>query len=278
MKSTVSISSGKEKSPTPTTNEKGNFKTPRGTQVQDLSSAVYSFEEGTFPTTVSSNNWGPEHPENWSTVRHTFHTCRTDANYTQQGRKAFIVFITIILVMNTTLSSSLPSGGTDVLVAHFNVTSERQIYLPVAVFLIGYIFGPIIFGPLSETHGRRLSLLASYTLYTVFTFACAMAPNWPALLVFRFFVGIGASAPPTVLGGLYSDLYPNLVSRGRAVMLIALGTNLGPLGGPILSGYISVVGWRWMFWVNLMLNATMWPFLLWLPGTCLPDFSALRAT
>lgn len=171
--------------------------------------------------------------------------------------------------MNTTLSSSLPSGGSDVLVAYFNITEKHQVHMPVAIFLVGYIFGPIVFGPMSETIGRRKTLLASFVVYTSFTLACAMAPTWAALLVFRFLVGIGASAPPTVLGGLYSDLYVSLFSRGRAVMLLGLATNLGPLGGPILSGYISVLGWRWMFWANLILAGAMWPLLLWLPGKTL---------
>lgn len=134
------------------------------------------------------------------------------------------------------------------------------------MFLIGYIFGPIIFGPLSESYGRRASLLSSFAVYTAFTLACALAPNWPALLTFRFIVGVGASAPPTVLGGLFADVYPDLLNRGRAVMLLALTTNLGPLTGPIISGYVSTKDWRWMFWVALILAGAMWPLILLLPG------------
>ena len=183
-----------------------------------------------------------------------------------QVKKLLIVTVCLILVFITTLGSSLPSGAIDILGSAFHVTSQRQLTLLVSVFLVGYIFGPIIFSPLSESYGRRLTLLSSFAVYTLFTLACALAPNWPALLLFRFIVGVGASAPPTVLGGLFADIYPGWINRGRAVMLLALATNLGPITGPIISGFVSDKGWRWMFWVNLILTGTMWPILVFLPG------------
>ena len=183
-----------------------------------------------------------------------------------QRKKLFAVVTGFLLNLNTTLSSSLPSGAIDSLDAAFHVSSPQQTTLPVAVFLIGYIFGPIIFGPISESFGRRVCFLASFALFTLFTMACALAPDWPALLVFRFFVGVGASAPQAVLGGMYSDIYPNLLHRGRAVMILGLISNVGPLVGPVIAGFSSTQNWRWMFWISLMMAGASWPFLLWLPG------------
>lgn len=146
------------------------------------------------------------------------------------------------------------------------MTQPEQISLPVAVFLIGYIFGPILFAPLSETYGRWICLVSSFAVYTLFTLACALAPNWPALLVFRFLCGVGAAAPQTVLGGVFADIYLDLRPRGKAVMLLALISTVGPLIGPIVAGYTSVRDWRWMFWIALILAGVNWPFLWMLPG------------
>lgn len=172
----------------------------------------------------------------------------------------------LLLNFNTTLSSSLPSGAIDSLNKAFDVNGQEQVSLPVAIFLVGYIFGPMVFSPLSESFGRRMCFISSFTLYTLFTLACAFAPNWPALLVFRFLVGAGASAPQAVLGGMYADLYPNLLHRGRAVMILGLMSNIGPLIGPIIAGYTSMTNWRWMFWVALIMAGATWPALLLLPG------------
>ncbi|MCJ1240806.1 hypothetical protein MMC14_008810, partial [Varicellaria rhodocarpa] len=106
--------------------------------------------------------------------------------------------------------------------------------------------------------------------YTLFTLACALAPNWPALLLFRFFVGVGASAPQTVTGGMYAEIYPDLIQRGRVVMILGLTSNVGPLIGPVIAGYSSRSNWRWMFWIALIMTAINWPLLLMLPETFPP--------
>ena len=171
-----------------------------------------------------------------------------------------------MLNWNTTVSSSLPSGAIDSINAAFNVNDQRQASLPVAVFLIGYVFGPTIFGPVSEQYGRKICFLSSFALFTVFTLACAFTPNWPALLFFRFFVGVAAAAPQTVIGAMYSDIYPNLRHRGRAVSALGLVSNVGPLAGPIIAGFSSITDWRWMFWISLIMAGVSWPMLLFLPG------------
>ena len=96
--------------------------------------------------------------------------------------------------------------------------------------------------------------------------ACALTTSWPLFLFFRFLVGSGASAPQAVLGGMYSDIYPDLVPRGRAVMVLGLTSNIGPLIGPIVAGYTSTTKWQWMFWINLIMTSLIWALLVFLPG------------
>lgn len=95
--------------------------------------------------------------------------------------------------------------------------NEEQLVLPISLFLVGYILGPIFFGPLSETYGRRPVMVLSFVVFTLFTMACALAPNWPALLVFRLLCGINASSAIAAVGGLFADIFGDPVTRGRAV-------------------------------------------------------------
>lgn len=183
-----------------------------------------------------------------------------------QAKKLFIVATALFVNFNTCFSSSLPSGASEALAESFNIKKHQQAALPVGVFLVGYIFGPIIFGPMSESLGRRICLLSSFSIYTLSTLACALAPNWPFLLVARLVNGIGASAPQYILGGLFADLYPSLLHRGRAVMASGLVNNLAPLTAPIIAGYCSVENWRWIFWIALILAGANWPMLIVIPG------------
>ena len=93
------------------------------------------------------------------------------------------------------------------------------------MYLIGYVLGPLLFGPLSEIYGRKIIMISTFIAYTVFTMACALSPNWAALLIFRLLTGINASSPISVIGGLYADIYDNPVTRGRA-MAMFMGVSL----------------------------------------------------
>ncbi|KAI9802076.1 MAG: hypothetical protein M1833_001997 [Piccolia ochrophora] len=202
----------------------------------------------------------PENPYNWSS-----------------GRKVFIVLVGIATVVNSTLGSALPSGATRYIAKYFHITSEEELVLPISIYLVGYIVGPILCGPLSETYGRKVVMLTTFGFFTAFTLGCALAPNWPALLIFRFLVGISASSPISVVGGLMADVYNDPVTRGRAMALFMAATTFGPLIGPIISGFVSVVSWRWTFWVELMIAGATWPLCLSLPETCGPIILKRRA-
>ncbi len=62
-------------------------------------------------------------------------------------------------------------------------------------------------------------MISSFTVFTLFTLACAVAPNWPSFLVFRLICGINASSPIAVVGGMYADIYNDPVTRGRAMAI-----------------------------------------------------------
>lgn len=54
-------------------------------------------------------------------------------------------------------------------------------------------------------------------MFCIWTLACALAPNWPAFLVFRLLVGVFASAPIALVTGVMADVYGEYRTRGRAM-------------------------------------------------------------
>jgi MFS family permease len=68
------------------------------------------------------------------------------------------------------------------------------------------------------------------------------------------------------VGGLFADLYTDLAPRGRAVTLLGLTSNVGPLLGPLISSFTSTNNWRWQFWAALIMVGVNWPLLLVMPG------------
>ncbi|MCJ1358999.1 MAG: hypothetical protein MMC33_008999 [Icmadophila ericetorum] len=202
----------------------------------------------------------PDNPHNWS-----------------NSRKSWIVFIGILGVLNSTFNSALPSGATEPLNKYFHVTNQQQIVLPISLYLVGYILGPLFFGPLSETYGRRIILIISFALFTIFALACAVAPNWPSFLLFRFILGTNAASAVTVTGGLYADVYSSPISRGRAMALFMTATCFGPDVAPSVSGFASVVSWRLPFYIAFAFAGVSMIFLFFLPETYAPVILQNRA-
>ncbi|KAK1998820.1 major facilitator superfamily transporter [Colletotrichum falcatum] len=193
-----------------------------------------------------------------------------DATKLSQMRKLHIVVAGFTCTFNGNLGSSMPSGALDSISENFGVSSRVHLILLNSLFMVGYVLGPLLFGPLSEYIGRRPVLIGTYLGYLVFMLACSGAPNYPALLIFRLLSGINAAAPTTVIGGLYADILDNPAVRGSAMAVYMSVTSVGPLIGPIISGFSSPVSWRWPFWIAGIMAAFGLPLVLTLPETYAP--------
>ncbi|KAF3765376.1 MFS general substrate transporter [Cryphonectria parasitica EP155] len=152
------------------------------------------------------------------------------------------------------MGSSVASNEIPALQKVFHVPNGSQTILPATMYLIGFVLGPLVFAPLSEQYGRRPVLVWTLCLYIIFTMACALAPNWAALLVFRVLSGIFASPPMSVTGGSIADVDEDKVARGRANVIWSTATLVGPLAGPVISGYTYQYSWTWGFWAAMMLS------------------------
>jgi multidrug resistance protein len=187
-----------------------------------------------------------------------------------QLRKLHIIIAGFTCTFNGNFGSSLPSGALDAISTHFGVTSRVHLILLNSLYMTGYVLGPVLFGPLSEYIGRRPVLIGTFLGYLVFTLLCTAAPNFPAFLVLRMFTGINAAAPTTVIGGLYADILDDPSQRGNAMAVYMTVTTIGPLVGPIISGFSSTISWRWPFWIAAMMAGAGLPLVLALPETYAP--------
>ncbi|RDB16604.1 hypothetical protein Hypma_002799 [Hypsizygus marmoreus] len=177
----------------------------------------------------------PDNPQNWST-----------------SYKWFITLVCSVMTVNVTFASSAPTSATLAIGRQFDVSAEVT-YLITTVFLLGYTTGPLFWGPGSELFGRRPIFLITMICYTIFHIGQALAPNIETLLITRYLSGFFAVAPLTNCGGVIADIW-SAVGRGPATSLFTASVFIGPVIGPIISGYIveSHLSWRWVFWVMMI--------------------------
>ncbi|KAF7592956.1 hypothetical protein BBP40_012192 [Aspergillus hancockii] len=200
----------------------------------------------------------------------TISESRSSPSNWPRRKKFFVVFVGLITLFNSVFDSTIPSGGIRFITARLGVQDEMQRVLPTSIFLVGYVMGPLAFGPMSEVYGRRIVLVGTFIGFTIFTLACALAPNWSALIVFRTICGICASAPIAVTGGLFADVYRSPVARGRTMALSMALTTAGPQFAPLIAGFVAPMGWRWIFWISLILAGVTLVPVLFLPETRQP--------
>jgi hypothetical protein len=77
-------------------------------------------------------------------------------------KKLYVVIVGMIMVLNSTMGSALPSGTTSFVREYWNVENDLLLVLPVSIYLIGYILGPMIFAPLSEYVSTVINRLADH--------------------------------------------------------------------------------------------------------------------
>ncbi|EEP77972.1 conserved hypothetical protein [Uncinocarpus reesii 1704] len=223
-------------------------------------SGGYKFRRVASKMVVSFGSQDPENPVNWSA-----------------RKKLFILTSGVLGVLNSTLGSSLPSGAVPYIARDFGIEGKEQLALPISMFLIGYVVGPIICGSLSEAYGRKPVIVTGFIGFMAFTLACAVCQNWASLLVLRLLVGVVASAPVAVIGGVFADIHDEPRERGRVMAYYMAATCVGPVAAPFISGYVSGVTWRWAFWVGLIFAGFSLPFVVFMPETYAPILLKKRA-
>jgi DHA2 family multidrug resistance protein len=107
-----------------------------------------------------------------------------------------------------------------------------------------------ITGWLSAHFGRRNYFLWSIALFTMASGLCGVAASLAQLIVFRVIQGLAAGGLVPSSQAILLDSLP-LEKQGAAQTMFGIAVLVGPIIGPMLSGWLVVnYGWRWIFHIN----------------------------
>jgi DHA2 family methylenomycin A resistance protein-like MFS transporter len=115
-------------------------------------------------------------------------------------------------------------------------------------------------GALGDRLGARRVFIAGFAIFVLASFACALAPALPVLIVARLFQGIGAAILVPNSRALLNHAYPQETERHWAVGVWAAGASFSLTAGPLVGGaLIALCGWRSIFLINLPIGlAGIW--------------------
>jgi DHA1 family bicyclomycin/chloramphenicol resistance-like MFS transporter len=132
-------------------------------------------------------------------------------------------------------------------IAHVLQAPTARVQLTVSSYLIGFAVGQVIYGPVSDRHGRRPVLLAAVTLYLISTLVCAATPSVTPLIGARFLQGIGGSGSIVLARAVVRDLYSG-VQAARELSLMGSISAFAPIVAPMIGGVLQTAfGWRASF-------------------------------
>ena len=164
-----------------------------------------------------------------------------------QQRITYIIFCvigTIIAFNVAAISAIVPSAA-------------RELHRPdfvtgtiIWAYMIPYGICALIYGPLSRRFAMKHILLVCLTLFSLFSFLSATAHTLPSLFVYRFVVGIFASAM-TPLTLIYIAHRFDAQRRGKAVGTFFSITFISSLTGLFLSG---IMPWRTIFLIPAVVS------------------------
>ncbi|RAQ56976.1 MFS multidrug transporter [Aspergillus flavus] len=188
-----------------------------------------------------------------------------------KGKKWTFTVVASLMTFSATFASSVFSTAEKQTAAEFHVSHEVTI-LGLSLFILGYCFGPLLCGPLSESHGRSLPLMLGVIVFCIFEVPVAVAQNIPTTVICRFIGGLFACSPLSIVGAILADIW-DPVERGIAACIYSGATFSGPVLGPIVGGFVvdSYLGWRWTAWLTLIRGVYFWVLgMVFVPGTHAP--------
>ncbi len=131
----------------------------------------------------------------------------------------------------------------------FDLSGGTNLFLALAVGLIGYIVGSFVIGALADRFGRYRMLIATIILTAIGSFGDAFASGVITLIVFRFITGVGVGADLNLVTTYISELAPP-AWRGRLTLYAFFLGILGQAVTPFVAlGLVPnfEAGWRILF-------------------------------
>jgi DHA2 family lincomycin resistance protein-like MFS transporter len=154
---------------------------------------------------------------------------------------ALIIGAFFALLNETLLNVALPT-----LMEEFSISLATVQWISTGFMLVMGIIIPIS-APLLQWFSTRQLFISTMIIFIIGTLICALAMNFPLLLVGRVFqaIGTGLIMPITINAFLF--IFPP-AKRGRVMGLVGLVIMFAPAIGPTLSGVlIEYLGWRYLF-------------------------------
>ena len=130
--------------------------------------------------------------------------------------------------------------------------SDNQLII-IMIFL-GLGVGPLFFGPISDSLGRKPIVYMGFAIFIIASFICVFATSLEMMIAGRILQGIGLSAPRTISIAMVRDSYSGDY-MARIMSFITVVFLLVPIVAPAMGKFVlDHYNWQVIFYIQLIFS------------------------
>ena len=128
--------------------------------------------------------------------------------------------------------------------------TENQKF--ITMIFLGLGVGQLVFGPLSDSFGRKPIVYIGFVVFCVASAICVLAPNLEWMIIGRIFQGVGLSAPRTISISMIRDSYKGDY-MAKIMSFVTAFFILVPIVAPAMGKFfLDHYGWEAIFYMQLV--------------------------
>lgn len=146
-------------------------------------------------------------------------------------------------------------------------TPASAVSASLSLFLAGFAAAQLLWGPLSDSYGRKPVLFIGLTIFALGSLGMLWVENAATLLILRFVQAVGVCAAAVIWQALVTDYYPSQkVNRIFATIMPLVG--LSPALAPLLGSWLLVhFSWQAIFATLFAITVVLILPIFWLKPT-----------
>lgn len=132
------------------------------------------------------------------------------------------------------------------------VKNPNDNQLLITMIFLGLGFGQLIFGPLSDSFGRKPIVFVGFIVFIIASIICVTTTDFEIMIIARVFQGIGLSSPRSLTLSMIRDSYSGDY-MAKIISIVVMFFLLIPVIAPALGQILlTFFGWRSIFYFNLL--------------------------
>jgi DHA1 family bicyclomycin/chloramphenicol resistance-like MFS transporter len=133
-----------------------------------------------------------------------------------------------------------------------NQLADNQLL--ITMIFVGLGIGPLIFGPLSDSQGRKPTVYIGFAIFIIASFICVYASSLEMMILGRILQGVGLSAPRTISIAIIRDMYEGDY-MARIMSFVTVVFILIPVIAPALGKFIlDHYDWQTIFYIQIVFS------------------------